>query len=139
VSLPHNPAIKIFELRLQDKCWFDCRKTIGKYKGTTITKACVSELAWNKQGNDLIAIGTTSGYVLVYEATNAYKNIMQIKGHDGTGLSMQATSTISSGTPAPGLVSSHLPSRITSCSGTPGSLIAMLPSTSTQKPLKSAI
>lgn len=42
----------------------------------------MSQLAWNKQGSDLIAIGTTSGYVLVYEA-NTYKNIMQIKGHDG--------------------------------------------------------
>lgn len=79
-----NAAIKIFELRLQDKCWFDCKKTIGKYKGTTITKACVSQLAWNKQGNsDNIAIGTTSGYVLLYEASNPYKNIMQVKGHDG--------------------------------------------------------
>jgi hypothetical protein len=76
-------AIKIFELKLQDECWFECKKTIGKYKGTSITKTCVSQLAWNKQGNDLIAIGTTSGYVVVYEASNAYKNIMQVKGHDG--------------------------------------------------------
>jgi hypothetical protein len=41
-------------------------------------------MAWNKQGADIIAIGTTSGYVLAYEASNPYKNIMQIKGHDGS-------------------------------------------------------
>jgi len=41
-------------------------------------------MAWNKQGADIIAIGTTSGYVLAYEANNPYKNIMQIKGHDGS-------------------------------------------------------
>lgn len=81
-------GIKIFELRLHDDCWFECKKTIGKYKGTNITKTCVSQMAWNKQGADIIAIGTTSGYVLAYEASNPYKNIMQIKGHDGRSTSI---------------------------------------------------
>lgn len=59
--------IKIFQLNLGEKCWFDCKKVVSKYRGNiSITKTCVSQLAWNKQGNDFIAIGTTSGYVLVY-------------------------------------------------------------------------
>ena len=68
---------------MQESCWFDCKRTIGKYKGTSIIKTCVSQLAWNKEGVDLIAIGTTSGYVLVYDAMNSAKSILQVKGHDG--------------------------------------------------------
>jgi WD40 repeat protein len=40
-------------------------------------------MAWNKYGSDLIAIGTTSGYVVVYDVGQSYKNILQLKEHDG--------------------------------------------------------
>lgn len=49
-----------------------------------MTKVCVSELAWNKTGNDLVAIGTTSGYVFVYDVQlNSPKATLAVKGHDG--------------------------------------------------------
>lgn len=51
-------------------------------------------MAWNKQGADIIAIGTTSGYVLAYEANYPYKNIMLIKGHDGISSYIKVISTI---------------------------------------------
>lgn len=37
-------------------------------------------------------MGTTSGYVLVYDVEDSYKKTLQVKGHDGTPISMQATS-----------------------------------------------
>jgi WD40 repeat protein len=50
-----------------------------------MTKTCVSELAWNKYGSDYIAVGTTSGYVLVYDVgSSSTKNLLLAKGHDGT-------------------------------------------------------
>ena len=49
-----------------------------------MTKVCVSELAWNKAGSDVVACGTTSGFVFVYDiAQNAPKSIFSVKGHDG--------------------------------------------------------
>ena len=86
---PLHSAIKIFSLSTQDKCWFEVRKGISKYRNTNITKTCVKELAWNKHGSDLFAIGTTFGYVLVYDANN-YSSCMQNKGHDGTSHPTQA-------------------------------------------------
>ena len=65
-------------------CWFKLEKTYSKYKGATITRACVSQLAWNKGGHETIAIGTTSGLVLAYDACSPYKNILQEKAHEGT-------------------------------------------------------
>lgn len=50
-----------------------------------MTKTCVSELAWNKYGSDYIAVGTTSGYVLVYDVGSSNtKSLLLVKGHDGT-------------------------------------------------------
>jgi len=43
----------------------------------------VSQLAWNKSGRDTIAIGTTSGLVLAYDAYAPHKNILQGKAHEG--------------------------------------------------------
>ena len=63
-----DTGIRIFSLNQKEKCWFDIKKTYGKYKGTTITKACVSQLAWNKEGREVLAIGTSSGLVLAYQA-----------------------------------------------------------------------
>lgn len=49
-----------------------------------MTKVCVSELAWNKYGSDLVAVGTTSGSVFVYDVQqNSPKSIFSVKGHDG--------------------------------------------------------
>jgi hypothetical protein len=70
-------------MNLNNDYWFECKKSIGKHKGATITKTCVSELAWNKSGKNNIAIGTTSGYVLIYDVDNSCKNTLQVKGHDG--------------------------------------------------------
>lgn len=54
-----------------------------------MTKVCVSELAWNKTGNDLVAIGTTSGYVFVYDVQlNSPKATLAVKGHDGNNFSL---------------------------------------------------
>jgi hypothetical protein len=50
-----------------------------------MTKVCISELAWNKiPQSERIAMGTTSGFVFVYDSNkeicvNSYSN----KGHDG--------------------------------------------------------
>ena len=49
-----------------------------------MTKVCVSELAWNKYGSDLVAVGTTSGFVFVYDVQqNSPKSTFSVKGHDG--------------------------------------------------------
>lgn len=77
-----NVDIRIFSFNLNERCWFKVEKTYGKYKGTSQTKANVSQLAWNK-GIDLLAIGTSAGHVFVYDAVAPYKNVMQTKGHQG--------------------------------------------------------
>ena len=46
-----------------------------------MTMPCVSQLSWNKEGRDALAIGSTSGYVSVYDANHPYKSLMLIKGH----------------------------------------------------------
>lgn len=49
-----------------------------------MTKVCVSELAWNKSGSDLVAVGTTSGSVFVYDVQQSSpKATFSVKGHDG--------------------------------------------------------
>jgi hypothetical protein len=97
---------------LHKECWFENKKNIGKYKGTSITKACVSQLAWNKEGREALAIGTTSGLVSVYDAQAPYKNIMLVKGHEGVYFEMQAISKTLSGTLDLEIGSFLLPSRI---------------------------
>jgi len=55
----------------------------GRYRGTTQTKANVTQLAWNKEGKEYLAIGTSTGLVVVYDTQAPFKNILQNKGHQG--------------------------------------------------------
>ena len=83
VRIARDIDIRIFGFNFNEQCWFKLEKTYGKYKGTSQTKANVSQLAWNKSGADLLAIGTSAGHVFVYDAVTPYKNVMQTKGHQG--------------------------------------------------------
>ena len=49
-----------------------------------MTRVCVSELSWNKSGTDYVGVGTTNGFVYVYDVqNNNAKTIFSVKGHDG--------------------------------------------------------
>ena len=43
-------------------------------------------MTWNKEGKELLAIGTSTGLVIVNDTQSPYKNVMQVKGHQGTNL-----------------------------------------------------
>lgn len=85
--ISHKTAIKIIDFGTNKDYWFNCKKTINKHKGASMTRVCVSELAWNKcdTKSDLVAVGTTSGSISVYDVSqnSPPKSTFSVKGHDG--------------------------------------------------------